>query len=282
MELAKKDGTGTPEVALMLFNTLQEQIRELRRPPEGASSAPVLELLGGMMSTMGPVLGTLVEKLMERREEPRRDPLEDMARMATIMVQLKDLSSDGGGSGMDVIARELAAPLGRVLSGVAPEPIAPPSHQIPPSGGGEPVKRTPTTSSSGKPRPPWYPHLERMIPTLVQWAAADKDPEVRADFVLEELPDRLLGPIHELLLRGPEFAAEFFDNVPQALDYREWFGQFFGRLLEGLEAWYQGDEGDGDGELEEAPSSSSSSEPPAPSSPEVTVDTDVGRTTESA
>lgn len=96
----------------------------------------------------------------------------------------------------------------------------------------------PSPAPSPNGRPAWYPVLERAIPQLVAWARAGKDPELRADLVIDDLPDHLLGPVHEQLERGDNFLTEFFEHVPPAGDFRVWFGTFFQRLRFDLDTMY--------------------------------------------
>ncbi len=190
--------------------------------PQQPDRAEPLELVAGVLTALSPLIAPFIEAKLEKPEPPA-DPLEQMNRMAELMVSLKELSSGGdSGSLTETMTKHLAPSLGRLLDGAAGK--TPATLQ--------PGQETMTDPPGGKPpQPRWFPMLERMVPQFVAWAGGQKDPELRADFVLDEIPDDYLGPIYQELSRGDEFTDEFVAFIPAAAPHREWFEVFFARIL---------------------------------------------------
>ena len=252
---AANNGAGTPEIWLMLGQTLSELRGELRRPqPQAVEGANFVELAMGLLETVGAAAAPLVIKLIEKRDD-RPDPMEQMESMLRMAAMLKELGgqqtpTDGWGA----IATRLADPLARIMSqhvdnqagGTAPFNTLPPgapTMQNPP---------TPPAAAAAGPqpaRPVWYQLIARGIPQLLAWAAEGKGPELRAQLMLEDLPEQYLEGIFEQLSRGDAFLTEFIDQVPQAAPHRDWFRRFFGEIYTTMREWAQ----EGGAELEGEP-----------------------------
>lgn len=220
LEKVAGDGKGMDPVTRVMIDTMREQMRELRaelRSRQAAPQADPMQTAVALMAALQNANQPILEALLSRAEE-RRDPLEELTRMAQLVQLLKD---DSGG-GMDAIAKQLASPLGKLLEGAAGQ--TPVTQQQPP--GGAPMQNPPDPD-----RPAWWPVFGRAVPQLLEWAKAGKDPELRADFVLDELPDEYLGPVYEQLSRGDVFMEEFLAAVPAARPHRQWFDDFFVRIL---------------------------------------------------
>lgn len=268
-EAAESKG-GPDPLMMMMFQTMRDELRELRRRPQETGKGPAelaVELMTAMQASNAPILEALLS-----RDRDGPDPMEQVSQILGMAVQLKELS--GEGSGMDKVIGQLANPLGQFFQAQADgarHSIA----QAAAGDNGDPNTRALPTMTRPTDAPAWYPLLERSIPQLLKWAQDGMDPELRADLVLEELPDRYLGPIHETLQR-PEFTAEFLAAVPQAQDVREWFGKFFSRILEGLEAMWEPELEEGADPGGPAPSRTSTAEPEPEATPEATPETTPG------
>lgn len=232
------DGKADP-VVMMMFQTMREELRDLRSSSRSSGPDP-LELMLKYQALGQERTDRLLELMLTTKKEDR-DPMETVGALLGMAVQLKELG-DSGGSGLDKVIGELATPLGRFFTSQAD--AADVSNKLA-AGVGAAHPNPPEVPKLSPPKnpPAWYPLMQRFIPQLLKWARSGTDPELRAALVLEELPDRFLGPIHEQLKRGDEFAAEFLSAVPEAQDVREWFGVFFAAMLEGLdEMWVPDDE----------------------------------------
>lgn len=237
---AKGGEASSPELVRFMFDTMREQLREIRNPPAGAQGANPMEMAVSMVTAIQSANAPILEALLARanKREPERSRTEELRELLELVTLVQGLSNGGGekSSGLDRVIDKLADPLAGFFSRAAPTTSGPPGEppMLPP---------TPKPPAPVDGRPAWYPVLERALPQLVAWARAAKEPELRADLVLDDLPDHLLGPVHEQLLRGEEFVAEFMMHVPAAEPFRPWFVAFFARLRLGLDTMYtEGDE----------------------------------------
>lgn len=246
---ASKGEASGPELMRFMFDTMREQLRELRAPPAAAAGGNPLEMAVAMVSTIQAANAPILEALLARgnREPKERSRTEELRELLELVTLVQGLGNGGGekSSGLDRVIDKLADPLASFFSRAAPTTSGPPG--APPMI--EPPRPPAAPAANG--RPAWYPLLERAIPHLVAWARAEKDPELRADVVIDDLPDDMLGPVHEQLSRGDNFFTEFMANVPAAEPFRPWFGAFFQRLKFDLDTMYT--EGDDEPEKSDAP-----------------------------
>jgi hypothetical protein len=234
---AQKGDASGPELVRFMFETMREQLRELRNPPAAAASGNPMEMAVAMVTAIQEANGPILEALLARKSEPARNRTEELRELLELVTLVQGLANNGTekSSGLDRVIDKLADPLAGFFARAAPTTSGPPG--APPM---LPPVPPPTTPANG--RPAWFPLLERAIPSLLGWAKAAKDPELRADLVIDDLPDNLLGPVHEQLSRGEDFLAEFFANVPAAEASRQWFVAFFLRLRADLDTMYVDEE----------------------------------------
>lgn len=239
-ERAGKAGDASSvELMRFMFENVREQLREIRNPPAAAVQTNPLELTVGLMKVIQEANAPLVAELMKRsRDDKPRSRTEELRELLELVTLVQRLGGQKP-TGMDAVVEKLADPLGKFFERAAPTSQGPPGGPMLPPGTAGPTAGGPAPDG----RPAWFPLLERALPSLVKWAHEEKDPELRADVVIEDLPDRFLAPIHEQLKRGPAFVSEFLEHVPDARAHRDWFGAFFARILEDLESMWIEDGG---------------------------------------
>lgn len=238
-EAQRADRAADPMTALLL-QTMLEQIREGRKGDGGANVAEII-------TAVGAIAAPVITALLNRPQPEPTDPLEQVHRLAEVMQVLQGMNG-GNRSALERAVDNLSGPLGQFFSsasstagaaGLLPRPN-------PPNGAEPMAKKFPDGA------PEWWPLVERVVPQLLRWAANGNDAELRADLVLEEVPDDYLPVLHAQLQRGDEFRAEFFRMVPAAQEHREWFVDFFDRMHVELDAmWVPLEDELEEGELEE-------------------------------
>lgn len=110
----------------------------------------------------------------------------------------------------------------------------------------EPKTATITDPAEGVRRPIWDVFLVPWISTLQGWAANEKDPQMRAEFVADEIPDEALQILGEQFARGDVFLAEFFTLHPETRSFEPWYRQFWGALEQSLVWEEEEDETEGE------------------------------------
>lgn len=111
-----------------------------------------------------------------------------------------------------------------------------------------PPEQEPDASSSR--RPAWDVLLAPWLKNLQSWASREKDPVVRATFVVDEIPDEAVQMIGEQLERGESFLAEFFQLHPETKTYAEWYRTFWAAIGAQIE-WDDDEADDSDQEQEQ-------------------------------
>ena len=172
-----------------------------------------MEMALGFMTAMQAANAPLLAAVLESKSQ---GPAESIQMLTAVMELAQNMGGDGGGIGS--LAKTMAEPLAKLVDAHLAQQIAPP---------GQPQPETAVQ------RPPWYPHLAPILPALMQWAQANKDPGLRADLVLDELRDEQLAPVFSQLT-AEGFTAEFYQHVPEARAFQEWFGAFFAGMISGI------------------------------------------------
>lgn len=124
-------------------------------------------------------------------------------------------------------------PYARVLGSLGPPILqaigantlgaAAPGLPAPPAPGAPPVEM----NLNPQPRPEWEPLLAPFLPHLQEWAAAGKNPDLRAQLVVDDLPQPVLPLLLGQLGRGEEFLAEFFATRPETRPHETWYRMFW-------------------------------------------------------
>lgn len=237
-------GPDAPTAALArLAAEMRAMVDELRRPPAPAYSQNPAELA---LSIVG---------AMQSAVKPYQDAM---------------LSQKGGGSTfrdmMDVflqgleMGREQAAPPPESFAGVAREILTPlmpalrgamnPPPMVPGALPAPGPAALPPPDSAAPVRPGWAVWLAPYVPTLVRWAQARKDPEARAEIILDEIPQEVLPNFLALIQQGPSFVDLLAIHFPELAPYRPWLAAVVGAMRDSFE-WELYD--DDAGEAAEAP-----------------------------
>lgn len=261
--LEGKGGDGpvsSADLMRLMLEVTREQMREMRNPPTAAFQANPGTMAVEMMTALSTAQAPLLAALIERASSPAPDMMAQMKGMAEMIATLRDLTSGGdkGSSGWARIADRLADPLAGMFEQHVKNQaagLAPPATYAGPrlvQEEGEPMRPNPPQQIPNGQRPRWLELVGSYLPQLVQFAQANRDPVITADFIAEGIPDTMLVTIYEQL-SAPTFAQEWQRWAPpEAQPFGEWFNVFFGRIME----WVGPPD---DGDQEEAPSSSAES-----------------------
>lgn len=238
-ELSKGAG---PETMVMV--ELIRQMGELRKPVESPKGDSVADIL----KALSPLLAPLLAKLLESKD-PAPGPMDRLEELTQLMELAKGMQ--GPQDGIAALAKPLAEPIGKLLSAHA--------EGAPAAANGAQPNPQETPVADG--RPPWYNFLAPIVPQALRWATTGKDVAFRADFIVDELADEQLGPVHATLT-SPGFREAFYTHFPEAVPHVAWFDALFQRIVYNImdEDEIAAAEGDGAGdelehesaELEEA------------------------------
>lgn len=250
-ELGRRKGDESS--ALILVELIRQQgelMRDLRNPPAGANQVNPLELTTTLITNVAQTFGPLVERFLDSRE---REP-DTMSRLEELTV-LMELAGKMGGKepsdGFGVLAKTLGEPIAKLVEARTEGP------QPNPPGGARPSTTTPGNDMANRPK--WYPFLNPIMPSALRWAQGGKDPQLRGEFILDELTDEQLGPVYEILT-SDTFLEEFYATYPDARAHQEWFGIVFRTIVAGI---VPPDEQEADDGHQAEPAGAPSSEPPS-------------------
>ena len=210
-ELARDRGGMDTALVLGLLQEQGRMTRELLKPREDTGGG-VVEIL----AALSPLLAPVIDRLLEPKD--RLEEIQAILDIARNMQEPRD--------GMGQLAKTLGEPIADLVkhrTGQANPPAAADAAAHPqPTPGGAPVGA-----------PNWHQFLAPLLPRALGWAQAGKDPELRADVLLEDLPDEQLGMVYSIL-SDPNFRGEFFRTFPAAAAHTEWFDTLFRRLAGGI------------------------------------------------
>lgn len=221
---------------------MQETIRELQNPPARAEQSNPFELAISLMGAMQNMQSPYIEALLERTREERPGVQEmlELFREGMDFARSQDPGSD---------------PMARVLTSLSPALAGALTNQTPALPAGNPGAG-PNQEAEGmaKPRdlgtpPEWHTILARAIPQLQAWASRGKDPDLRAELVVDDLSDSYVELIRGATQNLERFTAEFHARFPETRPFEAWYRRFF----EGIAYLLQEDDSTetGEGELQE-------------------------------
>jgi len=214
----------TMEAIGALRNDLREFLQSVRNPPREAEhanpAAMAVELAKNMQAIMQPYLDLMRDGAGGRRSSSDMDPME------WIQLGMELKGNAGGGDPYANVLRELGNPLMKLLAaggaGGVPEPSGPGVQEAPH------VEQEPGNALEAL--RPWIPHL-------INWAVSGRDPQLRADFIADELPSRFSDMLDRFVGTSDALTV-FFTRFPDAMPHRVWFEQLF----RGLRVAYGHDE----------------------------------------
>lgn len=207
---------GSKDSAVMV-----ELIRQSSKRPPATDFAPIITAVGTMLA---PVLAALVKR-PDPPEPPPPPPtaLEQIETLGAVLTLAREMNPPA--DGIAGLAKTMGEPIAKLVDahlsgdkGLAP-------------GAGAPAQ--PPNAEAGVARPGWYQFLSPIVPQALRWAGAEKDAELRGDFIIDELRDDQLGPVYRVLV-DPAFRDEFFREFPEAQPHAEWFDVLFRRIVSGI------------------------------------------------
>jgi len=229
---AKRDALANAPV-LEAVQSLSADIRLLlqgmRNPPREAEHANPATMTRELMQTVQTMIQPYMEMMRDRvdssRDRDERDPLE----LIRLGMEMARENSGGDSDPYGSVLRNLGLPLLQQLQaagtleragmmgagGMNPNPPA----------SAAPTMNEPTDALGAL--APW-------IPTLQAWARARTNPEIRADFVVDELPSRWLDMLEEWVGQGDALTA-FFTRYPDTMQYRVWYERFLTGLRQNFD-----------------------------------------------
>jgi len=230
-KLPKEDGKSDEERTLLEVVTdtqqgILETLAELRNPKLNAqanqSGADPVQLALSIMGAMQHVMAPYQEALLQKdREAPSFDKFIEAFREGMNFAQ--DLSPQGSG-GYDQVIKSLGLPLLAQLQEQGRMERHTPRAQLPAP------EENPPSSPQSPARPSWDVMLGPYVSTLQEWARRNKNAELRAALVSDELPAELEELLVVQLERGTDFLVEFFTLHPECRQFEPWYRLFWGNL----------------------------------------------------
>lgn len=229
-----EDPRGFAEKIMDQQGLILDTLKEVRQgPPPGAESANPLTMAMTLVQTFDALLQPQRDLLQQMAMRDSSGGGEGPASFKEMMEVLKlgmEMGRDSAPEGSDPMAQVVAhtlPPLLKIIGdGVTkqPEPdqvLTNPPESLPPQ--------------AGPPRPPWDFLLAPYMPNLLRWAQAGANVELRAAFVVDELPPEAEALLIQQLQRGPEFFTEFMIHHPEARPTQEWFAHFWAAVADQFE-----------------------------------------------
>jgi hypothetical protein len=206
--------------------------------------SPILApIAANLFGSKGPTLNELTQTLMNMKalnggSESSLTKIEELAKLVEVV---QGIGGDGGkGSTWADIARDGVKALGDALPmlasripGMAPPPMAAapaalpsPSQPPRPAQAAKPTEQPPMLQLLG-----W---LKEQLSALAHQASLNKDPELYAEVVLDNLPSVDPKMLRDVLAK-PDWWATLVQFSPNVQPYPQWFAECREALLKGLE-----------------------------------------------
>ena len=252
---APREVTKTPEGKSLadLFTESQAELREMveavKNPPAAAEGKHPFELALGLLASFQAMQAPYLEALLTKTKGGE-----------TSSADLLDVFFKGMDAARDMAPE--ADPYANVIRTFGPQIATALSTHVQEKTGPPAMTPNPPALAKGPPdthpRPAWDMMLLEHLPTLQGWAARGKDPGIRAQWVLDDIPEAALPLLLDQLARGEDFLQEFFHLHPAARPHEEWFRNFWAAMYNEFD--WKG----ADGEEEELDVSDPEHEEPPP------------------
>lgn len=247
--------TGMADVALAEMKGRLEAMTAAK-PASGDAGAMAVQIATAISTSMMTGMTMMAKMFGNQNGAPQKDPLELVAGVLDLTDRLRGNGGGdggGGGGGMDVVAlklvdnmltglRELAQaqrgqprPPAKVIASIGPG--APPADTPPAPASEKPAAAAPTVQHQevGQGGPVNLSLLTPYIDQLVTLAQRDKDPDLYAAVLLDQLGDKL-PPVVKFLEEErsdeerAQIQAAILNAFPQTATYAGWFEAFFESL----------------------------------------------------
>lgn len=201
-----------------------EKLHELRNPPRETANVDPINMALSIVGAFDQILGPMREELREARRDKKGPDFDQLVTIFKQGMELGKLSTPPAADPMGQVMASMLPPLVSAIGGQKqPGPMDvltnPPESPMP--------QETQTMHQDRPPnRPPWDYLLSQWMPHLVRWARKDSDPELRAAFVVDEIPAEAEAVLLEQLRRGPEFVSEIVMLHPEIRPWKEWLRRF--------------------------------------------------------
>jgi hypothetical protein len=257
---APKDGSLKPAAAQVDSRSSLQDYIALMEAKDAARSASMREwalilspilapIAANLFGSKGPTLAELTQTLMNMKtlnggSESQLTKIEELAKLVEVV---QGIGGDGGKSGWADIVRDGIKTVGDVLPALAaripgfmPSPAALASPANAPRGtlsapngastpkppAGSPAEATPMLQLLG-----W---LKEQLAALSHQASLNKDPQLYADVVLDNLPQVDPKMLRDMLGK-PDWWATLCQFSPNVQPYPQWFAECRDALIRGLD-----------------------------------------------
>lgn len=252
-KLSDARGQSGPELIKWMMEEIRDLSKEIRTPPAGAAQANpatmAMELFNAFQASQAPILAALLER---KENPPPPDPMKQMKDMLQLFQLMRDMNPAAGGdtAGWGAVAKQLAPRLGSLIdrhvseqeraaqTGAQPSP-ARTFQANPPSPPSSPNEEAPDM-------PEWLKALQPHFPTVLQWAAQDRNPEACADFLFDDLAASHWDAFVTILAQigAPGFVEGLAQQAPPVGQNLGWFRVFLGRLADNMREALEWEAGD--------------------------------------
>jgi hypothetical protein len=230
-------------IALMEAKDLQrsQSMREWAAILAPLAAAIIPNMFGQKVPTLQDLTATLVNmKALNGGSESSLSKIEELAKLVEVV---QGIGGDGGkGSGWADIVRDGIKTVGDVLPALAARipgmmgPLAAPNVAAPMPQNPRVLSQKPPVDSA-KPADPMLQllgWLKEQLSALAHQASLNKDPNLYADVVLDNLPQIDPAMLRDMLAK-PDWWATLVQFSPNVQPYPQWFAECREALLKGLE-----------------------------------------------
>lgn len=232
-----EDERSFAETVLDTQHLLIEQLKEMQRgPPRELEGQNPINTAMSIVAAFQTVMAPYQEALLKQKGGGGSFDFDKLVGIFESGVRLGEMASPPAQDPMQaVLAGYLPGVLG-AISGNQPPTTPDPVEVLknPPDG-------TPMETAGQPQRPPWDILIGPYLPAIFKWAREGKNPELRAEFVVDELTPQAESIVLEQLRRGPAFFSEFMILHPEARPWEEWLAAFWLELANQFE--WGGDNG---------------------------------------
>lgn len=218
-----------------------EHLQELRHGPPAAASG--VDPINMALSIVGAFEGVLApqRELVQQAMLNKGGDSPSFSEMFKVFQMGMEMGKDSTPQGSDPMGQVLAATLPGLLNVIGSgdqQPTQPgPVHENPPDN-----PETQMVPTGNPTRPAWDVLLQPYMPMLTKWARNDAEPNLRAAFVVDELPPEAEAILLEQVRRGKEFFGEFLILHPEIKPWEDWFANFWVAVADQF-PWGEGDFG---------------------------------------
>lgn len=199
-----------------------EKLQEVRQgPPPGLQATDPINMAMSIVAAFQSVLSPMQEALLKK--EKTGPNFGELVQIFSQGVELGKMSAPSAPDPMaSVLASTLPGLMGAITGG-GNRPLPSPVDILTNPPQSEPMAEP----SPQRHRPAWDLMLAPWLPQILKWARNDVDPVLRAEFVVDEIPEAAEHVLVEQLNRGKQFFGEFMMLHPEAKPWEAWLLRFW-------------------------------------------------------